>query len=295
MIDQAAYEGDLIQEIRSEYGTERTASEGASEATGTLQSKLRSSISKSRQPSRAAKGSKRSPARSKRGSTRTARTIKGSDSGKRRTGTKIDKGDSSINGDSRSVDDAIQHSGVEHAEPETEREEEKPAKPAGLDARPNAREQQIRQEQAEQQAAAAAQQQASRQKKNFFSWLRADHRGKASSEKESARSRPFSEREAEEIRPALLAALLDYFKYADELIYATNKAHQHVTIFSSIDDEDAGVLVDAWLARARQSAKSASHVVFMVNKHMELRVGIILIPRFYEMFRVYVDNGISVR
>ncbi|HEY4384855.1 MAG TPA: hypothetical protein VGN34_10315, partial [Ktedonobacteraceae bacterium] len=113
--------------------------------------------------------------------------------------------------------------------------------------------------------------------------------------KEPLRTRPFTESEAEEIREKLLAALLAYFKYADDFIYATNRKHEQVQIWSGIDYEDAEFLVEVWLRRARTSAKAASHVTAVVHKHEEIRVAAIALPRAYQTFMVYFQNGIGVK
>jgi hypothetical protein len=159
-------------------------------------------------------------------------------------------------------------------------------KPSGIQAKPNAREK-------------AEQKPASEKAGIFNAWGRGSNKDKAQKpakpKKEPLRSRPFTEQEAEAIKGPLLAALLDYFRYADDLIYATNKKHEQVQIWSTIDPEDAEFLVDVWLRRARTSAKAASHVTAVVHKHEELRVAAIALPRAYQTFMVYFQNGIGVR
>jgi len=160
--------------------------------------------------------------------------------------------------------------------------EEKPK----LEIKPNAREKAARREEKP----------ASEKAGIFNAWGRGSDKVKTQKpKKEPLRTRPFTEAEAEEIKEPLLAALLDYFKYADDLIYATNRKHEQVQIWSSIDFEDAEFLVDVWLRRARTSAKAASHVTAVVHKHEEMRVAAIALPRAYQTFMVYFQNGIGVR
>lgn len=158
-------------------------------------------------------------------------------------------------------------------------------KPAGIETKPNAREK------------AARSEKPAKEKTGIFNaWGRGTDKVKDQKpKKEPLRTRPFTESEAEAIKEPLLAAMLDYFKYADDFIYATNKKHEHVEIWSSIDHEDAEFLVDVWLRRARTSARAASHVTAVVHKHEELRVAAIALPRAYQTFMVYFQNGIGVR
>lgn len=321
-----AYDGDLITQIREEYGTKRAATTGATETTGALQEQLRSSVAESRGPSEVIGGSNNGASPGDAGASGTKPTAKRSDRGKGRTSTTVNKGHSRDNGSDGSTHNqiptatikdkiaALFHGNPAISESEVSRQvpcspmtarkylrqlkaeeiQDDQEKPSGINPTPNAIERKIRQEQQQEEQRAAEQEQ---QRRNLFAWIKPGRKiEKPGGDKEPLRAKPLTDREAEQLRPALLAALLDYFKYADELIYATNRAHHHVRIWSSIDDEDAGVLVDVWLARAKTSVRSASHIVFMINKHAELRVGIILIPRFYETFRAYVDGGgIGVR
>lgn len=159
-------------------------------------------------------------------------------------------------------------------------------KPSGLETKPNIREK--------------IEQKSTGEKAGIFNaWRPRSDKDKAQKptkpKKEPLRTRPFTESEAEAIKEPLLAALLDYFRYADDLIYATNKKHEQVQIWSSIDYEDAEFLVDVWLRRARTSAKAASHVTAVVHKHEELRVAAIALPRAYQTFMIYFQNGIGVK
>jgi hypothetical protein len=88
---------------------------------------------------------------------------------------------------------------------------------------------------------------------------------------------------------------MDFFEYADQAIYATNKKKKRVQIWSTVDEEEAGILVDAWLARAKVSAVAAAQVTAMVEAHRKLKVGLILIPRFYATFQVYLENGFGLK
>lgn len=108
---------------------------------------------------------------------------------------------------------------------------------------------------------------------------------------EKAVRKAFTEAEAKAVKPMLVNAMLDYFQYADELLYATVKGHPRVEIWSSIDAEECGILADALIARGKKSAAGAAQIQAMVDVHKNLKVGLILAPRFYQTFRLYMDNG----
>jgi hypothetical protein len=108
---------------------------------------------------------------------------------------------------------------------------------------------------------------------------------------EKAVRKAFTEAEAKAIKPMLVSAMMDYFSYADELLYATVKGHPRVEIWSSIDDEECGILADVLIARGKKSAAGAAQIQAMVDVHKNLKVGMILAPRFYQTFRLYMDNG----
>lgn len=317
---QPSYENnEHIKRIREQYGHQRATFEGVTETPGALQDELRPGESESGESSGDTPEASYGVARGKERISRSERAAKRSDSRERRASTASHESGSGVDRghqpDNRTVsgssirdkiaalyaeDNGIsayrvsQVLGCSHVtaakylkQMRSGESEEPTDKPTGLAPKPHPKEQQARQ-----------QQQASIEPKkgSLLSLLKPGSKNKKSSEEKAPlRTKPLSAQEAEAMRGPLLAALLDYFKYADEFIYATNKAHKQVSIWSSIDEEDAGVLVDVWLSRARQSAKSASHVVYVVGKHEQLRVGIILLPRFYETFRVYMENGVGIR
>jgi hypothetical protein len=111
---------------------------------------------------------------------------------------------------------------------------------------------------------------------------------------EKAVRKAFSEAEARAMKPLLVSAMLDYFSYADELLYATVKGHPRVEIWSTIDDEECGILADVLIARGKKSAAGAAQIQAMVDVHKNLKVGMILAPRFYQSFRLYMDNGLGI-
>lgn len=202
-------------------------------------------------------------------------------------GRRVRRADAKNDKDSKRVDTGDRPTNDKVRSYKRKRIDDAKEKPSGIEAKPNSREKAARKEAPPSEKAGIL---------NAWGLGRNKSKDKAEKpKKEPLRSRPFSEAEAEAIKEPLLAALLDYFKYADDFIYATNKKHEQIAIWSSIDYEDAEFLVDVWLRRARTSAKAASHVTAVVNKHEELRVAAIALPRAYQTFMVYFQNGIGVR
>src|SRR2546430_2610834 len=278
MIENASYEGEQIQKIREEHGTSRAILERTASLGTPIQDELRSGQPEGGQSGTADRERDSGREADVGGLTGNEQPAKRRYSRKGRADTKVDKGDGGSNGHSNSINGTLQRNatgGLDEQE-----------KPSGLGIKPNNKEKRARQE--KEQAAREAASGGKPDKKDIFGWLRPDDKSK--SEKDT-RSKPLSEKEAQDIREPLKAASADYFVYADELIYATHKAHKQVNIWSSIDDEELDILVDVWIARAKKSVKSANHVAGIINRHNELKIGLILAPRFYQTFRVYVDGG----
>lgn len=334
MIDSTTYEENpLIQGIRKSRGTVRTNDEGVATPPVDVQNELRSSEPANNKSSQATRDGSDQPARSNATGGSTFGIAEGRNRGEGRPSPAIDQDHGRVDGSDGSnhgslpdtklvrtlialnnvnpnigYSEAARYAGCSATaatnylkkiragiNDQTDIASKPEEKPSGLASQPHPKEQRIRQEQ-EQQANASSSKQTKGTGgvKGLFTLISSSR--EKNSSKESFRSKPLTEDEAENIKAPLIAALMDYFRYADEAIYATHKAHNNVQIWSSIDEEEADVLVDAWLARAKRDAKSAAHIVQVVNSHDQLKVGIILAPRFYATFRTYVDGGgISVR
>jgi len=288
-------DNDLMQEIREKYGT-RPDLEGTTETSRAIQDGVRSSIPESGQPGGSSVRREQADGRKARKARRDAGIARGSYKRKGRSGSKVDQGNRRVNSDSRPVDRKVQLDEREQSFVKEEHAKEED-KPAGLVAKPNAKERRIRQEQEQEQAARAAAESARAEEQaapHFFRWLRLNNKRKDSKgekDKPNIRTKPLSTKEAEEIRQPLIDALGDYFHYTDELMSGTSANGAQAQIWGMIDDEEIGILVDAWLGRAQKDARVAHYAVKAVNVHYELKVAVILAPRFYNTFRFYVDNG----
>lgn len=303
MMDNAGYgDNDLMQEIREKYGT-RPDLEGTTETSRAIQDGVRSSITESGQPGGSSQESSGTSSRGKEEVGRKPRKVRrdlgtprGSYRRKGRANQKVDQHNSRVNYDSRSANGKIQLDERESSFVTKEDYAKEEDKPAGLATKPNAKERRIRQEQEQEQAARAAAESARAEEQaapHFFAWLRHNNKRKTSEkDKPNIRTKPLSAKQAEEIRQPLIDAMADYFKYADELMSGTNASGVEAMIFQTIDDEEIGILVDAWLTRAQEDPAVANAVVQAVNLHYKFKVGLILLPRFYKAFQFYVDNGI---
>jgi hypothetical protein len=290
------HENSIMQEIREKYGTERTTLEGTSEATGIVQDGIRPGESESGQSGGVDSGREDQVGRKLRKARRDAGIARGSYKRKGRANTTPSQVSSGVNRSYRSTDREIQLNERESvpsfvAKEDYAKEEDKPA---GLGTKPHAKERKIREEQ--ERAAAAARESATESPpaENFFAWLRPNNNrktGKDTKEKPGIRNKPLSQKEADEIREPLISAMGDYFHYADELMTGTSANGAEAAIWGSIDDEEIGILIDAWLARARTDSRAAYFAVQAVNGHYKLKIGLILAPRFYQTFQFYVDNG----
>jgi hypothetical protein len=105
------------------------------------------------------------------------------------------------------------------------------------------------------------------------------------------RTKPFSEKEADAVRDQLHAAFLDYFELADKCMTATARGHAICIIWQSIDDEECRILVNWRLEKAKRDPVAAQQVLMIVHAHQNLKVGIILAPRFLESVQFYVGSG----
>lgn len=286
------HENSIMQEIREKYGTERTTFEGTSETSGIVQDGIRPGESESGQPGGTDSGREDQVGRKPRKARRDAGLTRGSYKRKGRTNTTPSQVSSRPNSSYRSTDREIQPDQRESASFIGEDYAKEEEKPAGLATKSNAKERKIREEQ--ERAARESATTESPPAQNFFAWLRPNNRGKTgkdTKEKPGIRNKPLSHKEAEEIRDPLIAAMGDYFHYADELMSGTSANGAEAAIWGSIDDEEIGILIDAWLARAKQDSRAAYFAVQAVNGHYKLKIGLILAPRFYQTFQFYVDNG----
>lgn len=100
-----------------------------------------------------------------------------------------------------------------------------------------------------------------------------------------------TEKEAKEYRDKMSGVLLTIFRYMDEGISATNREKAKAKIWSDMDDDDVGVLVDVLIDGAKRSRIVATAVRQVTRSYNLLRVGIITGPRFMQTVQHYQKHG----
>ncbi len=104
-------------------------------------------------------------------------------------------------------------------------------------------------------------------------------------------ARPLTKREADELRGELVKSYLLMADSADDLLTHTNRRKTEAQIWSTMDEEDAGILADLAIAHGLRSALAAQAVRGMVRTSNYVRAGVIVGPRIWKSFVFYAQNG----
>lgn len=105
--------------------------------------------------------------------------------------------------------------------------------------------------------------------------------------------KPLSMKEAGELRYTMYKALREIWRYADEGISLSNKAQAEAHIWRKIDQEETYVIVDALIKAGMANPYVAQAVRGVSEAYHHLEVGLILVPRFIETWKFYVQHGIG--
>lgn len=93
--------------------------------------------------------------------------------------------------------------------------------------------------------------------------------------------------------------LVEFFLWTsdhmDEAITATTRGHKPVEIWSSISKDEAELLADYMLNRAKSDPKMAKVVRQIVTFMDKIRVAVIILPRMYATAMYYLQEGFSIR
>lgn len=100
-------------------------------------------------------------------------------------------------------------------------------------------------------------------------------------------------KEAGELRYTMYKALREIWRYADEGISLSNKAQAEAHIWRKIDQEETYVIVDALIKAGMANPYVAQAVRGVSEAYHHLEVGLILVPRFIETWKFYVQHGIG--
>lgn len=103
-----------------------------------------------------------------------------------------------------------------------------------------------------------------------------------------------SEKEAEEAKEIYFQALKAIFGFTDDLIRFTSGGHAEVEIWSTIDDDDVGVIVNTRLQAARVSARAANSVRRTIYAYQQIAIYIIVGPRVWQTLQHYSEFGLDI-
>lgn len=100
-----------------------------------------------------------------------------------------------------------------------------------------------------------------------------------------------TDKEGKEYAEKMNSVFRTIFRYTDSGITATNRDKAQAVIWSDIDDEDIGVLIEVTIGGAKKSRIVATAVRQVSKAHNLLRLGIITGPRFMQTVKFYSDHG----
>ncbi len=105
---------------------------------------------------------------------------------------------------------------------------------------------------------------------------------------------PFSERDAEKIRPRLVETIKQFGYYWDEMRAPFLRSKEVVIIWGDLDDDEAGILADLWLRRAKKRGISARNIERAVDFYeTKIKLAAIVLPRMVREWRTYMSEGVS--
>ncbi|SRR6266567_671137 len=116
--------------------------------------------------------------------------------------------------------------------------------------------------------------------------------------KTSKKKEPFkrlSDTEVLKMSKPLVESLLWLSEHVDEFIEATTKGHQEVEIWGDLDKAECEIIADFLIARGKVDARTAQVVRELVTLLDKIKLGVIVLPRTYRTFKLYLERGISIR
>lgn len=97
--------------------------------------------------------------------------------------------------------------------------------------------------------------------------------------------------EAAGLRDNLISGLESVWKGMDELITFTNKLKADAYIWQLTPTADTEYIVDTMLTIAQRVPAAAAAVRALAQVSHQLRIGMILMPKFMHMWQFYATNG----
>lgn len=130
--------------------------------------------------------------------------------------------------------------------------------------------------------------------KQYSDALKTDTSKKSKTSVKKPEQRTLTDLEVIKMRPKLIEYIIWQSEHLDDFISATTKGHEEVEIWGNLDQDDAEIIADFLISRARVNV-SAAVVVRTASSMMDkIKLGLILGPRVLSTFRTYAERGFSI-
>lgn len=130
--------------------------------------------------------------------------------------------------------------------------------------------------------------------KQYSDVLKADTPKKSKTSAKKSEQRTLTDAEVIKMRPKLIEYILWQSEHMDDFISATTRGHEAVEIWSNLDQDDAEIIADFLISRARVSVNAAIVVRTASGLMDKIKLGLIVGPRVFSTFRVYMERGFSI-
>lgn len=124
--------------------------------------------------------------------------------------------------------------------------------------------------------------------------LKTQPKKKSSGTSKKVEGRKLTDAEVIKMRPKLIQLIVWQSEHLDEFISATTRGHAPVEIWSTLDYDDAEILADYLISRARVDERAAVAVRYAATIMDKIKLGIIVGPRLYQTMLTYFDRGFSI-
>ncbi len=102
--------------------------------------------------------------------------------------------------------------------------------------------------------------------------------------------------EAIKMRPKLVEYFIWQSEHLDQFIIATSGGHDDsIVIWSDLSYDEIEILVDFLIQRGKSNARTAVAVRYASVMLDRVKLGLIVLPRMYKMFMIYMTRGFSMK
>lgn len=130
--------------------------------------------------------------------------------------------------------------------------------------------------------------------KQYSDALKKDTSKKSKSVAKKTEQRTLTDAEVIKMRPKLIEYIIWQSEHMDDFISATTRGHETVEIWSNLDQDDAEIIADFLISRARVSVNTAVVVRTAAGLMDKIKLGLIIGPRVLSTFRIYMERGFSI-